>query len=151
MRRWSLIVVVISMVTLSAFAELQISTVDPYPIRGDVTGIVVQDENGPVAGAVVQVEYRPNSSTARTESLPPTDASGKTEWTPADAGLARLSVKGPEGPEGTVAISVRFVRFEPAGIAIMIFAGLFLFGGAGYGISLLLREQKVPAEEPPST
>ena len=148
--RKTAIAIILSVIATTGGA-VTISTEDPYPVRGEPTTVIVEDEGGPVGGVVVQVEYRPNSSTARTVTLPPTDPSGLADWTPEDAGLARLSASGPEGPEGTVAISIRFVRFEAAGIAIMLFAGLFLFGGAGYGMSLLLREQKAPEEEPPST
>lgn len=151
MRRVLLLVLVVASAASSAFPEVTIATEDEYPVRGETTGVTVEDETGPVEGAIIQVEYRPNSSTARTETLLPTDESGITEWTPAGAGLARLSVTGPEGPAGTVAVSVRYTGFEPGGIAIMLFAGIFLFGGAAYGMSLLFREHKAPAEEPPST
>lgn len=136
---------------LTLSGAVTITTDDDYPIGGEITTVSVEDETGPVEGAIIQVEYRPNSSTARTETLFPTDESGMTSWTPAGAGLARLSVTGPDGPISTVAVSVRYTRFEPAGIAIMLFAGIFLFGGAGFGMALLFREQKAPAEEPPST
>lgn len=137
--------------TSTALAQVSIRTDEQYPIRGEGTHVIVEDETGPMAGAIVQIEYRPNSSTARTETLEPTDQSGMTAWTPRDAGLVRISVTGPEGTIATTAVSIRFTRFEAGGIGIMLFAGLFLFGGAGYGMWLLMREQKLPPEEPPST
>jgi hypothetical protein len=139
------------MLALEASAAVSIRTDESYPIRGETINVTTEDETGPLEGAIVQVEYRPNSSTPRTETLEPTDESGMTSWTPSGAGLARLSVVGPDGPTGTIAVSVRYTSFEPGGIAIMLFAGLFLFGGAAYGMFLLLNEKKVPAEEPPST
>lgn len=149
-RRLALILTVFLAAT-ALHGEVRIEVEDPYPIRGDSTLVMVTDESGPVEGAIVQVEYRPNSSTARTETLEPTDQSGTTSWAPRDPGLARLSVSGPEGSTGTMAISVRFTTFPVSGIAIMLFAGLLLFGGAGFGMSLLMRERKMPADEPPST
>lgn len=136
---------------LTLAGAVTIATEDPYPLGGEPTTVSVEDDSGPVEGAIIQVEYRPNSSTARTETLVPTDESGTTFWTPAGAGLARLSVTGPDGPTGTVAVSVRYTRFEPGGVGIMLFAGIFLFGGAAWGMALLFSEQKTPADEPPST
>ncbi len=145
-----LILLLLFMGRFEAFA-VTISIDEEYPLRGEAVNVSVEDETGPVEGAIVQVEYRPNSSTARTETLEPTDESGMTTWTPAGAGLARLSVTGPDGPAGTTAVSVRYTGFETSGIAIMLFAGVFLFGGAGYGMWLLMKEEKAPVEEPPST
>lgn len=151
MRKASILVAMWGLLASTVAAQVTISTEDHYPIRGEATHVIVEDGTGPVEGALVQVEYRPNSSTARTETLDPTDESGMTAWTPADAGLARLTMSGPDAPEGSKAVSIRYTRFAASGVAIMAFAGLFLFGGAGYGMMLLLRERKVPEEEPPST
>lgn len=151
MRKGVIFIALLLALSATPMAAVTIVTDDHYPIVGEATTVSVEDETGPMEGAIVQVEYRPNSSTARTETLDPTDESGITSWTPAGAGLARISVIGPDGPTGTVAVSVRYTGFEPSGIVIMLLAGLFLFGGAGYGMSLLLREQKAPPEEPPST
>lgn len=151
MHKNAALVVFVLLLTANTAAAVTIVTDDQYPVRGEPTTVTIEDETGPMEGALVQVEYRPNSSTPRTETLTPTDESGMTSWTPADAGLARLSIIGPDGPIESVAVSVRYTGFELSGIAIMLFAGIFLFGGAGYGMSLLLKEQKAPAEEPPST
>lgn len=151
MRKTLILVIFLAACAAETMAAVTIVTDDQYPTRGETIAVIAEDETGPLEGAIIQVEYRPNSSTSRTETLGPTDESGMTSWTPAAAGLARLSVTGPDGPTGTIAVSVRYTGFEPAGIGIMLFAGLFLFGGAAFGMGLLLRERKAPAEEPPST
>lgn len=151
MRKIFILVILLAASAAETMAAVTIVTDDQYPIRGETTGVIAEDETGPLEGAIIQVEYRPNSSTSRTETLAPTDESGMTSWTPAGAGLARLSVTGPDGPTGTIAVSVRYTGFEPSGIGIMLFAGIFLFGGAAFGMALLFRERKAPAEEPPST
>lgn len=151
MRKSGILVIALLALAAETMAAVSLTTDHPYPIVGETTNVIAEDESGPLEGAIIQVEYRPNSSTSRTVTLTPTDESGMTLWTPAGAGLARLSVTGPDGPTGTIAVSVRYTGFEPSGIAIMLFAGIFLFGGAAYGMKLLISEQKAPAEEPPST
>lgn len=151
MRKSGILVIALLALAAETMAAVSLTTDHPYPIVGETTNVIAEDESGPLEGAIIQVEYRPNSSTSRTVTLTPTDESGMTLWTPAGAGLARLSVTGPDGPTGTIAVSVRYTGFEPSGIAIMLFAGTFLFGGAAYGMKLLISEQKAPAEEPPST
>lgn len=141
-----LLVFLLAVVPLAAQPE--ITTDEVYPVRGQQVTVFVTDGGEPVAGALIEVLYRPNSSTSFTEMLQPADESGVTSWTPRDAGLANLSLMGPEGPVASSSVSIRFVRFEARGWIIMVFAGIFLFGGAALGIVTLLREGKLPQQEP---
>jgi hypothetical protein len=132
----------------AANAQPAITIDEVYPVRGQQVTVFVTDAGEPVAGALVEVLYRPNSQTSFTEMLQPADEAGVTSWTPRDAGLANLSLMGPEGPETSTSVSIRFPRFEARGWIIMIFAGVFLFGGAALGMATLMREGKLPEQEP---
>ena len=127
---------------------------EQYPMRQQPQRLVVMDDaQQPVQAALVTVRYRPNSQTSSTETLAPTGIDGSVSWTPRDAGIVTLEARtsaGGETPVATRDVAVRFERFPPAGLAIMIFAALVLFGGAGFGMVMLLRSP-LPEEEPPST
>lgn len=121
-----------------------------FPVRGETSTVTVTGEGGePVGSRVVEVTYRPNSETSSTEELPATDAAGQVAWTPRDAGIVTLAV----GDEASHNVAVRFGSFPGSGLAIMILAGLLLFGGAGLGFLVLLRSPDAAEEapEPPST
>lgn len=135
-----------------AAASVTIEVDRPSPLRGEALTVTVTGDGRPLAGAGLEALYRPNSQTSFVESLPPTDAAGTSEWTPRDAGIVTLSVLDPaDGPPlATRTLAVRFGSFPARGIAVMVLAGLLLFGGAGFGLYMLLSEGP-PAVEPPST
>ena len=70
---------------------------------------------------------------------------------PRDAGIVSLDVLDPDGgaPLASVHTSVRFGAFPASGMAVMIVAGLLLFGGAALGLRSLLAAPQL--DEPPST
>lgn len=129
-----------------------------FPLRGELLSLTVTEEGIAQPGVVVEVLYRPNTQTSRTETLAPTDARGTTSWTPSDPGLVTLTASRelPGGEVKTVAsrnVAVRFGGFPPSGIAIMLIAGLMLFGGALFGFWLLMKDD-LPSSletESPST
>lgn len=125
---------------------------DPSPLRGEPATVTVTEDGRPLAGARLEALYRPNSQTSFRESLPATDAAGASVWTPRDAGIVTLAVlpAGDGSPLATHTVAVRFGSFPGLGVAVMIFAGLLLFGGAAFGLVMLLSEGP-PAIEPPST
>lgn len=134
-------------------AAVEIELGDESPLRGEPVAVTVRDAGGvPIAGARLEAHYRPNSQTAFREPLPPTDAAGRTEWTPRDAGIVTVEMLDPAGGPATASVNtaVRFGRFPLRGIVVMALAGLLLFGGAGFGMRMLLAEGP-PTVEPPST
>lgn len=131
-------------------AAAGIEVADTFPTRGEATELRVETGEGPLAEVVVEALYRPNSETASSEELPPTDDHGTVRWVPRDAGIVTLSVVGRSDLSRNVA--VRFGTFPRNGVAIMIVAGLLLFGGAAFGFRMLLGPPRfTPEEEPPST
>jgi hypothetical protein len=127
-----------------------------YPLRGEPARVTVRGDDGaPLAGAVVETLYRPNSQTTHAAWLAPTDAAGTTTWTPEDAGIVALIAHqgAADGPVlASLDVTVRFGGFPASGLAVMIVAGLILFGGAAVGfVRLLGPGGEPPAAEPPST
>ncbi len=137
----------------SPAAAQSIELEEQYPLRQQPQRLVVLQDARPLPGALVTARYRPNSQTTFSETLAPTDSAGSVIWTPRDAGIVTLEARASaadETPIATLDVAVRFERFPPAGLAIMIFAALLLFGGAAFGMTMLLRGP-LPEDEPPST
>jgi len=123
-------------------------TVDPpapeavQPAAGPTSIQISPDQ--PVAGVpamltldqpaeLVVITYRPNSAIPQTDTLN-TRGSPFTPVTFRQAGVVRVAVPG--GPSANV--SVRFDRTPLAGVGVLLFAGLVLFGGAGFAMAKLL-------------
>lgn len=152
MNKW-IAAATLALVAMSLSAEVSIEVADTYPLFGEPVTITITDDGVPVGSATVSAEYRPNSRTMVAEPVGTTDAFGNVEWTPSDAGLVRLTATAADSEEASAskAVSVRYVSFPLEGILTMLIAGIILFGGAGLGMSVLMREEKIPEEEPPST
>lgn len=137
-----------------ATADLAFELSKSAPLTGERVVVTVFRDGAPVEGGTIEALYRPNSETSRLEAVGRTDRTGAVEWTPSEPGIVNLTIES-EGEQLTDSVSVRFGRFPLSGIAIMIFAGLILFGGAFVGLRNLLSEgaigEEVLEEEPPST
>jgi hypothetical protein len=75
--------------------------------------------------------YRPSTSIAHVDTLV-----GAQQWTPTEAGVVALSTPGGD----TQNVSVRFARTPLAGLAVLLVAGLILFGGAGFAFRKLFED-----------
>lgn len=136
-------------------AAPELTAETPYPLRGEPVEIRLTSEGRPLPGVTLRALYRPNSETAHTEELGITGADGTLTWTPRDAGVVTLQAAGADAeapPVASAQVAVRFGSFPPLGLAVMTFAALLLFGGAGLGFWLLMRPPgHPPTAEPPST
>lgn len=152
MKRFAALLIA-SLFAYPTLADITIEIAETYPLMGSQVEISVLEDGDPLPGTSLSAEYRPNSRTAVIESVGVTDESGVIDWTPSDAGLVRINALSDDSevPIATIAVSVRYVGFPLSGILTMVIAGIILFGGAGLGMSILMREEKIPEEEPPST
>jgi hypothetical protein len=135
-------------------AAPELTAATPYPLRGEPVEIRLTGAGRPMPGVAIRATYRPNSETAHTEEIGLTGADGTLRWTPEVAGVVTLQAMGAAGaaPLASAQVAVRFGSFPPLGLAVMVFAAVLLFGGAGLGFWLLLRPPAhPPATEPPST
>lgn len=125
----------------------------PFPLQGTPVMLMVTGEDGELlAGVELSALYRPNSETSHTEVIGTTDFAGQVQWTPTAAGIVTLSAGPSSEPVASANVAVRFGAFPPQGLAIMLLAGVLLFGGAGLGFARMLGGPPAPpAHEPPST
>ncbi len=120
-----------------------ISLADPSPVAGQPVRVTFS-----VPVDTLLVTYRPNSALVRTEMVILSPATTSAEWTPTSAGLAQLSYldRTGEAPANVSHnVSVRFDGLSGSGLAVMVVAGLILFGGAGFAFQTLFREDPLSA------
>ena len=155
----------LALLVTAPVAAVEIVPGEEFPSRGTAVRLAVTSDGAPLPGMVIEAVYRPGSETSYSEAVGTTDAAGTLHWTPRDAGLVTLSARlaarsddaaetdvESDGPVATRTLSVRYGGFPPAGLAIMVLAGVLLFGGAGLGFVLLLKPpEQIPEHEPPST
>ncbi|MBC6996832.1 hypothetical protein QWY85_04015 [Neolewinella lacunae] len=120
-----------------------ISLADPSPVAGQPVRVTFS-----VPVDTLLVTYRPNSALVRTETVVLPAPSTFAEWTPSSAGLAQLAYLDRTGEiplKVSHNVSVRFDGLSGSGLAVMILAGLILFGGAGFAFKTLFREDPLSA------
>ena len=95
------------------------------------------------------VIYSPNSETQSEEEIGQFSSDGVMTWNPTRFGIATLSARDDGG--GTVVsenVAVLFAKTPTAGVLVMLFAGVLLFGGAGLSLRSVL-SSGVPEYFPP--
>ena len=117
----------------AASADAQITTSPDVIVRGHSVTVTFSEPTDSLL-----VTYRPNSGIAFEEVVPASGTSAT--WTPSRPGVVALAT--PAGASQNV--SVRFDRTPVSGLVILTLAGLVLFGGAGFAMRALLREDDVP-------
>ena len=91
----------------------------------------------------------PNSETQTEEEIGQFSSDGVITWNPSRFGIATLSARDDQG--GIVVsenVAVLFAKTPTAGVLVMIFAGVLLFGGAAFSLRSVLKSG-VPQHVPP--
>ncbi len=123
-----------------------IETTEAFPTVGQRTTIVTSTTN-----AVVNITYSPTSALFSRESVKFAPQTQRVSWIPQRPGIVELALAtvGPSTSTQTTQttqtttkknISVRFDGVPRSGVAVMIIAGLFLFGGAFFSLRSLLAQ-----------
>jgi len=120
-------------------SAVELSFEDDFPIVGRTETVTVEGiATG--AGLGLWVVYSPNSETSTEEEIGVVPTTGKVAWTPSRSGIATVSVRGADG--GVVAsenVAILFAKTPRTGVMVMAFAGVLLFGGAGYSLRRVLK------------
>jgi hypothetical protein len=120
-------------------SAVELAFEDDFPIVGRTETVTVEGA-GPGVDLSLWVIYSPNSETSTEEKIGLVPATGEVEWSPSRSGIATVSVRGDEGTVITSEnVAIIFAETPMAGVMVMIFAGLLLFGGAGYSLRSVLR------------
>ena len=95
------------------------------------------------------VIYSPNSETQTEEEIGRFSSGGAMTWNPTRFGIATLSARDDQdGAVATENVAILFAKTPTAGVLVMLFAGVLLFGGAAFSLRSVLRSG-VPQHVPP--
>jgi len=123
--------------TSSSAAELSLE--DPFPVAGTEQLVRINDVEHP-EHLSLRVVYLPNSKTQHQEMIGSFSAEGELRWRPAGPGIATLAAVTESGEELVQSnVAICFPSTPGLGVAVLVLAGLLLFGGAGFSLRLALR------------
>ena len=135
-------------VVLGPVSAAELSMDDEFPVVG-------QDRVVSVSGVeraedlVLWVVYSPNSETSTEEEVGRFSPGGTVTWSPSRFGIATLSARDAGGQVVAAEnAAILFAETPPAGVLVMLFAGVLLFGGAAYSLRSVLASG-VPEQLPP--
>lgn len=130
----------VSLLALAApCTAVELSFEDDFPIVGRTETVTAQGATNDV-DLRLWVVYSPNSETSTEEEIGVVPTTGMVAWTPSRSGIATVSVRGDDGAVvASENVAILFAKTPTAGVMVMIFAGLLLFGGAGFSLRSVLR------------
>ena len=101
-----------------------------FPVVGKTQNVSLTGVED-VSDMTLWVVYSPTSETQTEEEIGRFRADGRIAWKPSRFGIATLSARGDDG--GVVVgenVAILFAETPVAGVMVMLFAGVLLFGGA---------------------
>lgn len=141
----SMLVVAFSVASAPA-AELDLD--QEFPVVGQIMTVTVSGSGG-AEDLDLWVVYSPNSETSTEEKIGGVPVLGEVPWTPARSGIATVSVRDASGQIlAAENVAILFESTPSSGVMVMIFAGILLFGGAGFSMRSVLASG-VPEHAPP--
>ncbi len=141
-------IAVLHLAMVAPCSAVELSFEDDFPIVGRTETVTVEGAATDV-NLRLRVIYSPNSETSTEEEIGVVPTTGKVAWTPSRSGIATLSVQGDDGRVvASENVAILFAKTPKAGLMVMLFAGVLLFGGAGYSLRRVLKSG-VPDQPPP--
>jgi len=120
----------------AAAADLAVD--DDFPVVGKPISVSISDADG-FENLELRVVYAPNSETQSIEEIGRFSPEGTVVWNPRRFGIATLSVRTADGEKiASENVAILFAETPAAGVLVMIFAGILLFGGAGISLRSVL-------------
>ena len=119
-----------------------------FPTVGEPMELSVSDVGTP-ENHRLQVVYAPSSETQTAEEIGRFSTEGTIAWNPARFGIATLTVMDDAGETvATENVAILPAETPAGGVLVMVFAGILLFGGAGWSLRSVLASG-VPEQLPP--
>jgi hypothetical protein len=148
MKRSVITVLVLICVASAPAAAAELSIATDFPIVGKPVTVSVSG-TGPTEALELRVVYAPNSETQTVEEIGRFSPGGTVDWNPRRFGIATLTATDETGEmAATENVAILPAAAPPGGVLVMLFAGVLLFGGAGYSLRSVLRSG-VPEQMPP--
>ena len=120
----------------AAAADLVVD--DDFPVVGRNQKVTLSGTEQP-EDLTLWVVYSPNSETQTEDEIGAFSSTGVITWIPARFGIATLSVRTDDGEKiASENVAILFAETPVAGVLVMIFAALLLFGGAGFSLRSVL-------------
>jgi len=120
----------------AAAADLVVD--DDFPVVGRDQKVTLSGTEQP-ENLTLWVVYSPNSETQTESEIGGFSSTGVITWNPARFGIATLSVRTDDGEKiASENAAILFAETPAAGLLVMIFAGILLFGGAGISLRSVL-------------
>lgn len=130
-------VLFMTMIAVESSAEIAIDT--KFPVVGSESNINISNIPDPSSAKLVVI-YRPNSATEVKNTAGTFSTGGTIKWVPKNPGIATLLVTDSKGGELIRKnVATRFESAPVTGLLVMFFAGMLLFGGAGYSLTQALK------------
>jgi hypothetical protein len=133
-----LFVLVLTM-SFGAVSAAELSLDRGFPVVGEDEDVALVDAE-PGRDLSLWVVYSPNSETRSEEMIGRLSSEATVTWNPSRFGIATLSVRGATGEViASRNVAVLYARTPMAGLLVMVFAGVLLFGGAGLSLRSVLK------------
>lgn len=143
-----ILTVILLGLSVGSVPAVELSLDDDFPVVGrdqrvGVSGVERAEDLG------LWVVYSPNSETWTEEEIGRFSSGGTVTWNPSRFGIATLSARDAAGKVVTTEnVAILFAKTPRSGVLVMLFAGLLLFGGAGFSLRSVL-SSGVPKHSPP--
>lgn len=135
-----ILIIILSLCLSSAVFGAELVTDGLHPVQGEGTVVVLKGHEAPYNVSLTAI-YRPNSATAVEKKLGKFDPDGKLIWKPESAGITTLVAKSADDKKvASKNVGTSYPSAPISGIAVMLFAGILLFGGAGYSLRNALKQ-----------
>jgi len=135
-------------VMLGPVSAAELSMDDEFPVVGQDREVSVSGVERP-EDLVLWVVHSPTSETQTEEEIGRFSADGTVTWSPSRFGIATLSARDAGGRVVAAEnAAILFAETPAAGVLVMFFAGVLLFGGAAYSLRSVLASG-VPDQAPP--
>jgi len=127
---------------------IELTLDDEFPMVG-IDQIVTITDVERAESLRLWVIYSPNSETQSEEEIGRFSSDGVITWNPTRFGIATLSARDDQGVAVAIEnVAIIFAKTPTAGVIVMLFAGVLLFGGAAFSLRSVLRSG-VPQHVPP--